>query len=456
MDRHVIQSTSLRFTLSFVVLAIIGSLLLAMPIMHQPGIQVSFSDHFITSVSLVCVSGLGAVSIGDTYNFLGQLLCLILIQVGGLGIITLINVGMYRMHRHVSLKDQYLLQSTFGRDTNQDFSEFLLAIYRYTMIAELIGTGLLMIAFVPRFGWFKGSFHALFVAVASFTNAGFHNFGGSGSLEAFNNNPLVLLTVCALVIFGGIGFTVWFELAHKLRDYWNGKPRSIRLAFHNLSTHTYVVLRMTVWLLISGTLVTWFVEARNPKTMTDWPAYQQLLNAFFKTVCARTAGFTSLNYVDLRPFSKFHSMMQTIIGGAPGGTAGGMKVTTVAIMLALVRSELLGYERVVIHRRTITSSLIKKALVVITFFALMIFAGYSTLLIMHPEINALDLLFEVFNALGTAGISLNLTNQLSTAGHFILIILMIAGRVGPITLLMGLMNRQKQEIHYPKTDIYLG
>lgn len=450
------KSTSLKITGSFVLLAIFASFILNLKFMQKTGVAIPYIDRFITSISLVCVSGLGAVSIGDSYNFLGQVFTLILIQIGGLGIITILNVSLYYFRKEISLRDQYLLQESLNRNTNEDFLAFLLSIYRFTITSELIGSSLLMISFGPRFGFWKGLFHSLYISVASFTNAGFHNFPGQSSLEAFQEDPLVLLTVSFLIILGGIGFSVWFEIRHRLLRFFKERPHSWRLAFHNLSTHTSIVLKVSSLLLLFGTFLTWAVEARNPLTLGRLPFAHQLTNAFFKAANARTAGFTSVNYMNLMPISKFVSMVQTLIGGAPGGTAGGIKVTTTAIIFLLFRAELSGADHVIVNKRTIPSSLIKRAIVILVFFVILLVSSYSLLLLTHPHLSALDLMFEVVNALGTAGISLNLTRQLSNFGHLILLVLMMAGRIGPITLLMGILYRQNREVHYAKTNIYLG
>lgn len=441
--------------LSFIALSTVGSLILALPISLQAGIDVPFFDHFATSISLVCVSGMAALSIGDTYSLFGQTIALILIQIGGLGVITLINAGLYTLRRKIPLREQYLMQESLNRDTNTNFLDFMRSIYLFTFIAEFLGVLIICIDFIPRYGIGRGIFNAIFLAVGSFNNAGLHNLE-SDSLINFNNNPLILLTVCVLIILGGIGFTVWFELRERVIRYINEKPRHFKIAFQHLSMHTRLVLTMTIILITIGTSLTWISESQNPLTMQNMSLPMQVINSFFKAVNARTAGFTSVHYVNLTPFSKFISMVQTIIGGAPGGTAGGIKVTTFAILMLLIRSELNSYSEVIYHRRTIPARLVKRAVLITLCFIILLVIGYSILLITHPHLNELDLLFEVVNALGTAGISLDLTAQLSTLGHIVLIILMIAGRVGPITLLVGLLEHKHLEVNYAKADIYIG
>ncbi len=448
-------STAFQFSMSFVVLALVGSLLLWLPIFQQIPGQHSFFEHFLTSVSLVSVSGMGVLPIGVTYNFAGQLLCLLLIQLGGLGVVTFINFGLYSLNQRISLKNQYMIQEVFSRDTNEDFSSFLSSIYQFSLMAELIGSLILMLDFIPRFGFWQGIFNAFFLSVSAFNNSGIHNFG-EGSLETFSSNPLVLLTVCFLVILGGIGFIVWFEVKERAQQFLFTKPRSFKLATMNLSVHTRVVLQTTAILLITGTIFMFACEINNPDSMVEMSAGDQFLNSFFLSVNSRTAGYTSIFYQDLLPVTKFILMTLTVIGGAPGGTAGGIKVTSIAILALLIRSELHGWQEVVVFKRTIPQAIVKRAILVTLFFVILLTTGYALLLLTHPQLPALDLMFETVNALGTSGISLNTTDLLNPFGKIILIVLMIAGRVGPITLVIGILRQKERSVKYADAQIHLG
>ncbi|MBZ6527744.1 TrkH family potassium uptake protein [Aerococcaceae bacterium DSM 111021] len=448
-------STSLQLTLSFVLVAFIGSLILSFPFFHQPSTDADYFDHLLTAISLVCVSGMAALPIAETYNLAGQVVALLLIQVGGLGVITILNVGIFYINRRLSLQDQYLLQQSLSRDTNKNLLDFLLSIYKFTIATEIIGALIIMYDFVPRFGLARGAFNALFLSISSFSNSGFHNLY-TDSLEGFYNNPLILLTVSALVIAGGIGFSVWFELVERVTRFFKSHPRSFRLAFQHLSVHTRVVLMFTSAILILGTVLFLAAEWTNPNTIGEMSPSLKFLNAFFNTTNTRTAGYTSVNYFELNPFTKLSSMIQTIIGGAPGGTAGGIKVTSFAILVLLFKSEIQSYNHVVAFKRIIPSRLVKQAVIIVLFFVILLFTGYGTILLLHPHLDSLDILFETANALGSAGISFNTIVHLNPIGVSIMVILMIAGRVGPITLLLGILQRRNQEIHYAETNIFLG
>ncbi|XJS10792.1 potassium transporter TrkG [Aerococcaceae bacterium WGS1372] len=322
-------------------------------------------------------------------------------------------------------------------------------------MAELVGAAFIMIDFIPRFGLRRGTFNALFLSISAFTNSGFHTMY-TDSLEGFYNNYLILLTVSILVISGGLGFSVWFELSERLKLYITSKPRSLRLALNRLSVHSRIVMLFTFAILLLGTVLFLISEWSNPNTLGEMPWHLKILNAFFNTTNTRTAGYTSVSYYDMNPFTKLSSMVQTIIGGAPGGTAGGIKVTSFAILVLLFLAELRSYTRVTIFKRSIPSRLVKQAVVIVLFFIILLFGGYSLILIIHPYLNSLDLLFETANALGSAGITFNTMDYMNPVGKIIMVILMIAGRVGPITLLLGILQRKDKDINYAETNIFLG
>lgn len=197
---------------------------------------------------------MAALPIGETYNIGGQIVALFMIQIGGLGVITIINTGLYYLHRRIPLKDQYILQAALNRDTNANFLSFLFSIYRFTLYFELAAAVVIMVDFWPRYGFLKGAFNAFFLSVAAFTNSGFDNVGVN-DMEAFARNPLILITLAALIIAGGLGFSVWFELRVRMIRYLTQRPRNFKLAFRKLSTHTHLVLQATAFLLVAGTVL---------------------------------------------------------------------------------------------------------------------------------------------------------------------------------------------------------
>ena len=444
-----------KLTFSFLIVIILGSFLLSLPISVRTGVHLPYLDHLFTAVSMVCVTGLTVISVQETYTWFGQIISMILIQVGGLGLVTLISMSLYFLKRKLSLKDQSTLLMALNRNSNDDYLHFLQTAYRYTFWVELISACILMTDFIPRYGVMKGIFNAIFISISAFCNAGFDNLGNS-SLQGFVLNPTVNFTVAFLIIFGGIGFSVVFELKDRFSKFIYSRPRVWRLTFKKLSSHTRLVLISTALLLLIGTIIPWLSELHHNTTIGQYSLTEQLMISFFQSTAFRTAGFATIDYSQTHPFTNLVYMVLMVIGGAPGGTAGGIKVTTAAIMFLLFRSELKGHDKITFRKRVIPSQLVKQAMTIILFFFTMVIFGYSLLLLTHPQLNAFDLLFETISALATVGSTMGVTPLLTTPGKLIIIALMFIGRVGPFTVFLSIIQRGRKEIYYAETDILIG
>lgn len=444
-----------RLTLSFALVVVVGSILLSLPIMHQPGVQTVYLDHLFTTVSMVCVTGLTVLTVGDVYNTYGQIICIIIMQIGGLGLITMLSASALYLKKKLSLKEQYTLQASFSNEHNLELKPLLKSIYLFTFSIEAIAAFVLTFIFVPRYGWFKGVFNSIFIAVSAFCNAGFDNLG-SISLQGEVTNVVLNLTIASLIIAGGIGFIVWFEVINIVQEYFKSSTRVFRIAFRKLSTHARLVFLSTGILLTLGTFLTWLTEYGNPNTLAKYSLPQQLLISFFQTVTMRTAGFSTLDYTLTRPITNLLYIMQMVIGGAPGGTAGGFKITTAAILVLLFKSELNGQREIQFRRRTIRDEVIKQTIVVLTFFFTAFMLGWALLMTTQTHLDPFSLLFEVASALATVGVTMNLTSELDTVGRIIIMCLMFIGRVGPATILLSIMSKTKRKIHYANADIYIG
>ncbi|MCW6662350.1 TrkH family potassium uptake protein [Aerococcaceae bacterium NML190073] len=448
-------SASRKLSTSFLIVILIGSLLLSLPIAHQPGVRTTYLDHLFTSVSMVCVTGLSVITVSDTYNLFGQLIGICLMQIGGLGLITLISISFFSLKRRISLSNHYTLQEALNQNSTSNLRAFLFAAYRITILTELVAACVLMTDFIPRYGWFDGIFNAFFIAVSAFCNAGFDNLGAS-SLQQFALNPTINFTIATLIILGGIGFPVWINLCDTAKKFATAKPRHLHLASRQLTSHTRLVLMVSALLLVSGTLLTWLSEMNNPQTIGSFNFWQQGMASFFQTVTMRTAGFSTLNYELTTPFTNLMYMLHMFIGGAPGGTAGGIKVTTAAIMFLVFRSELSGYTHTVFHFRSIPAKLVKQALTIILFFFTLMITGYALLLFTQPHLESFALLFETVSAIATVGVSMNLTPELTTVGRIIVMCLMFIGRVGPFTVFLSLLQKEHKSIQYADTEILIG
>ena len=443
-------SPARRIFFSFALVILVGSLLLSLPLVQLASSNATYMDHLFTTVSMVCVTGLFTQSVASTYNGWGQLICMLLIQIGGLGILTFIGLFFIEKRRKLGYKNRQTLRDSFSFSNNKSLSRFVRSIFMTTFIIEVLGALLLMIRFIPRFGWGHGIFNAIFVSISAFCNAGFDNFGGD-SMMSFQTDWLVNLTLSALIITGGLGFMVWFDLATKAKNQSGRKT---------LRFHTKVVLWLTAAILILGTLTSLLTEFNNPATIGSLPFGDKVLVSFFQTVSMRTAGFASLDYTRAHPVTLFVYILQMFLGGAPGGTAGGMKITTFLVLLLLVRKDLLGLPHTNLGKRTISPELVQRSFGAAVIFQLTFLLGLFGIGLVTPAGQRfIYLAFEVASALGTVGVSANVTSTLNGAGLSIIMALMFIGRIGPLTLMVSLNQYQAKKadtLQYVKADLIVG
>lgn len=441
-------SPARRIFLSFALVIFLGSLLLSLPLVQAPTSHAGYFDHLFTAVSMVCVTGLFTLPVASTYNVWGQLICMVLIQIGGLGLMTFIGVFYIQSKQKLSLRGRETILESFSFEETQSLKDFLRSIFLTTFLVEGLGAFLLSFRFIPEFGWGRGIFTSIFVAISAFCNAGFDNFG-STSLLAFQTDPLINLVIAGLIITGGLGFMVWFDLATQL-----GKKKR-RLRFH-----TKLVLFLTAGILFAGTVSTLLIEWNNSGTIGNLSFPDKLLVSFFQTVSMRTAGFASIDYTQARPVTLMIYILQMFLGGAPGGTAGGLKITTFFVLLVFARSELLGLPHANVARRTIEPRTVQKSFSVFIVFLLTFLVGLILLGITaegNPKF--IYLMFETISALATVGVTANLTPELGKLALSVIMLLMFIGRIGPLTLLVSLAEYRpdkKDMIHYMKADITIG
>lgn len=439
-------SPSQRIALSFLALILIGSLLLHLPLSQLPGSQASYWDNLFTTVSMVCVTGLFTVPVAETYTSFGQVICILLIQIGGLSWISFIGLFALRGGRKLSFMSMATLQETLNRSDTKHFRRFLQSVFAFTFGIELIGACLLAFQFVPEYGWQKGLFSSVFVAVSAFCNAGFDNFGAT-SMVRYATNPLVNLTLAALIIMGGLGFSVWFD--------FHTQARKGQL-FRKLQFHTKVVLGLTAIILTLGTLLTLVTEYHNPLTIGSMSFGNKVLTSFFQTVTMRTAGFASIDYTKAHPITLLIYLFQMMLGGAPGGTAGGIKITAFLALVLFARSEIMGLPHTNFMDRTIDPLTIRKAFATFSVFVMVFLVGVFAISLTDPTQPLLYLVFEVMSALATVGVTANLTPSLSSMGQLIIMALMFFGRIGPISILISLSLRKpskKESLQYAKSTM---
>ncbi len=442
-------SPARRIFLSFAGVIFIGSLLLSLPFVQASGSQATYFDHLFTTVSMVCVTGLFTQPVATTYNVWGQLICMLLIQIGGLGLMTFIGVFYIQGKQKLSLRSRETIQESFSYGETRSLRAFIRSIFLTTFLVEGLGAFLLSFRFIPEFGWGRGIFTSIFLAISAFCNAGFDNFGSS-SLVAFQTDPLINLVIAGLIITGGLGFMVWFDLVTQF-----DKKKKRRLRFH-----TKLVLFLTAGILLFGTVSTLFTEWHNLGTIGNLSVPEKVLVSFFQTVSMRTAGFASIDYTQARPVTLFIYILQMFLGGAPGGTAGGLKITTFFVLLVFARSELLGLPHANVAQRTIEARTVQKSFSVFIIFLMTFLLGLMLLgITAEGTPRFIYLMFETISALATVGVTANLTPELGKLALSIVMVLMFIGRIGPLTLLVSLADYQpdkKDLIQYMKADISIG
>lgn len=445
-----------QIAISFVFVILTGALLLSLPISNR--IQgIGFVDHLFTSTSAVCVTGLTTVTPMVQYTIFGQFIILLLMQIGGLGLMTLIAVFLIFVGGKLSHTEKLAMAEAVNRPTLGSLGHFLKFILLYTIIFEGSGFLLLLIRFIPEFGVTQGAYNALFLAVSAFCNAGLDNFA-MDNLVRYVSDPLVSLTVASLIIMGGLGFGVWFDLSQGAKSIIKGK-KTFKFAVKHLRPHTKLAISMTGILLLSGTILILLVEFTNPNSLSGYPFGTKLLASFFQSTTLRTAGFSTVNIGNLRAFTQFFMMIFMFIGGSPGGTAGGIKTTTFAILVLMVVAEIRGRNEIVVFNRSIPRDTFRKSFII--FFALLgtLFTGILLLSLIEPY-SFLAISFEATSAIGTVGLSMGITQVLTEAGKLIIITLMYLGRIGPLTLILSLgkptKNKKINDVNYPSADILIG
>jgi trk system potassium uptake protein len=433
------------FALGFLVLIGLGTFLLMLPFATADRHHLSFVDALFEATSAVSVTGLVVVDTKATFTLFGQIILLCLIQVGGLGFMTLTVFIALLLRRNISFEERYLVKESLNQDSYQGIVRMVRFVIVFAVICELIGTVILGLHWGDQFGYPKSFYYGLFHSISAFNNAGFDIMGDFSSMTSFTGDIVVNLTLTMLLILGGVGFIVIADLFQKLKT----KKR--------ITLHTKVVLWMTAILIIAGTAAIFVLEYSNAATIGNLSFKDKLLASYFHGVVPRTAGFNSLNTGDLTLGSQLVTMALMFIGGGTGGTAGGIKVTTFAILLLAVWALIKGRQEVNMSNRRLPLDLVFRAFSITT-YAVLLVSVFVFLLSITETGNELNIIaFEVLSAFGTVGMSLGLTTELTEPGKLLLSILMFMGRVGPITIAFALAFRTKNTaVRNPEERIIIG
>ena len=444
-------STTQIIMLSFLGAILLGSALLVLPFSSKSGESVDYIDALFTAVSATCVTGLVTLPTVATWSVFGQIVILILIQIGGLGVITITAGFMVAIHRKMGLKDSQLLSDALNVSTLSGLAEFVKKMLLGTFIIEGVGALMYMIVFIPDFGA-KGIWISIFNSVSAFCNAGI-DIVAENSLCNYATNPLVNVVTCLLIILGGLGYVVWWDIIRVLKDVKRTKFRCV----FKLTLHSKIVLVSTFALILIGGASILAFEYNNPLTLKNYNFFDKMQIAFFQSITTRTAGFATLPQENLTNASAIICIILMFIGGSPVGTAGGIKTVTIVVLFATTIATVRGKNEVTLFQRNLSKQVTRKA-VAVAFSSFIIVALSTILLSLSTDAPALDVVFETVSATATVGLSRNLTSSLNVWGKLILSATMYFGRIGPISLATSF-NLKKENINIiknPTEDVRLG
>jgi len=447
----------IRFTttqiilLSFLLVILIGSILLILPISSANRIPVPYIDALFMSTTSTCVTGLVTLPTFSTWGVFGQIVILILIQVGGLGVITVMTGWMLLLNRKLGIGDRLLIQDAFNLNTMSGLVQFVKKVLFGTLIIEGIGAVLYMLVFVPAFGA-KGIWISVFNSVSAFCNAGI-DIIADNSLCNYATNPFINIVTSALVILGGLGYIVWWDV---LRVVKSRSPKNKKI-FRHLTLHSKIAITVTAGLILSGAILIFLFEYANPLTIGEMDLFDKIQVSLFQSVTTRTAGFASVPQENLTNASAAVSVILMLIGGSPVGTAGGMKTVTIAVLICSAFATIKNKNSATLFGRRISDDSVKKAVAVVVMF-LAICAGSTVLILATSNASVIDVVYETVSATATVGLSRNFTATLNTFGKLMIIVTMYMGRVGPISLAVafGRKNESQNVISDPTEDISIG
>lgn len=436
--------------LGFVLIILTGALLLMLPIASKNGASLPFINALFTATSASCVTGLVVVDTGTYFTVFGQIVILILIQLGGLGIMTISMILFSMTGRKISLHDRLSMAEGLGENRLQGIVRLARGALIVTAAFELAGAILFSFQFIPDYGVARGIWYSIFHSVSAFCNAGFDLLGGYRSMTIYKTNPYVLFVLMGLIVSGGLGFGVILNV-HQARD------------FRRLRLHSKIVLVGTLFMILAGTLLFLWIEYENPKTIGNMSLFDKIINSLFQSVTLRTAGFNTIDQLSMHDASKGISILFMLVGAGPAGTAGGLKITTVFTLFLAARAYLRGQFETVIFGRTIPVEQVRRALT-ITLLGGIFLLGMATMLSFSEQdmpagsLGMVNQLFESTSAFCTVGLSTGVTAVTSNVTRVLLILLMYAGRVGLITVAMSLVEGTTKEVvlHYPQEEILIG
>ena len=429
----------------FGLIILLGTLVLMLPISSRAGVWSPFADCLLTATSATCVTGLIVFDTYSHWSLFGQIVIITLIQIGGLGFMTLISMFVMFLRKKINLRERLLLMQSSGNLSLADVTGLIKRILLGTLLFEGLGAVALSFYFVPKLGIWKGIYNAVFHSVSAFCNAGFDLMGRVQPFSSFTSergNVLVNCTLMALIVIGGIGFLVW-------NDVWEHKWR-----FKRYCLHSKIVLTTTLILLVGATVFFYFSETNG--ALTGLEGGEKWLAAAFQSVTLRTAGFNTVEQSALSGGGSILSMILMVIGGSPGSTAGGVKTVTVAVVFLTALAVMGNHREVEVYKKSLSKHNIRQAFAVIFIYLMMTFGAVILLSFIEP-FGLRELFYEVCSAVGTVGITMGITTKLTLAGKLIITFLMFFGRIGGLSLAMAFSeDRPAPPLQRPEGNVLIG
>ena len=424
-------------------LILIGAILLNLPVASKTGESIGFLNALFTSASAVCVTGLVVVNTAEFWSLFGQIVIIILIQMGGLGFMTMATLVALILGKKITLKERLIIKEQLNQETMSGLVKLTKYVILATFLIEGIGAILLSTRFIPVYGLAKGIWFSIFHSISAFCNAGFDIIGNS--MVPFVGDIVVILTISFLIIIGGLGFSVYIDISKNKK-------------LGRLSLHSKLVLAITLILIVTGMILFYLIEWDNPATLYPLNVKDRILASFFQSVVPRTAGFNSVDISKLEDTSVFIIIILMFIGGSPGSTAGGIKTTTFGAIILTTLTVIKGNKDVVAYKKRIPQEIIYRSLAIASVGVFLV-TVVSLILTLSEDATFLDLLFETTSAFGTVGLTRGVTPNLSDFGKVLITLTMYSGRVGPLTMAFAFAKRQKNNsssYRYSEGNILVG
>lgn len=432
---------------AFAVIIALGTLLLMLPAASRSGQSCAFLPALFTATSATCVTGLTPFDTWSQWSGMGQIVILLLIEIGGLGFMSAATLFIFLLRRRVGLKERLVMAQALSMNDLHGVVRLQKTVLFGSLGVEALGALILTVRFWPQYGFPRALRWGVFHSVSAFCNAGFDILGAvepGSSMMTFRHDPVVLLTLSALIVVGGLGFLVWEELMSRKK-------------FREMSIYCRLVLITTGLLLLSGWVLTCLLEWNNPETLGSMPLWEKLLNGFFQSVTLRTAGFAAIDQGALTEGGKAVAMVYMFIGGSSGSTAGGLKTVTFVVLLLFICARARGRETVCVFKRTIPNAQVMDAMTIT--LILFVFAMFGGIFISATSpVSFTDALFESVSALATVGLTAGATGVLSVPAQILIILYMYFGRVGVLTISLGFLmgNRAVERFRYAQTSLLIG